>query len=393
MPRIESFAFSPAPRVVFGEGAFDGLGEQIGRYGTSVLLVTGGASADRSGIRRRLAEQCRSRALCTHEVRVQGEPGPELVDQAVAGYADRSIDVVCAVGGGSVVDTGKAISAMLPLDGARVADYLEGVGTKKHDGRKVPVIAVPTTAGTGSEATRNAVLTLRGKNGFKKSLRHDNFVPDIAIVDPALTFSCPPTVTAACGMDAFTQLLEAYVSTGASPVTDALAWEGLARAGPSLPRAHRDTDARVDMSFAALISGMVLANAGLGVVHGLASAVGALFDIPHGVVCGTLVGPATKAVTESLRRTDPDSPALVKYARTGALLGGGNPSEIDRSCDLLVGTLTTWRRQLSIPSLGAYGVTERDVDRIVEKTGNKNGPARLSPREIGGILRDNLVNP
>src|SRR5690606_22395692 len=201
---------------------------------------------------------------------VATEPTPSIVDAAVNEFGDFSPEVVVAIGGGSVLDAGKAISAMLPLK-AGVREYLEGVGSRTHPGDKVPFIAVPTTSGTGSEATKNAVLSEVGERGFKRSLRHDRFVSDVAIVDPVLAVTCPKTVTATSGMDAFTQLLESYLSTAANPITDALALEGLRHVSRSLPLAVHDPgnlSARCGMALASYLSGITLANAGLGLVHG-----------------------------------------------------------------------------------------------------------------------------
>ena len=343
----------------------------------------------------RLRRDLQDRSLEVNIFSVDGEPSPGLVDSVVNSYRDRAVQAVLAVGGGSVLDAGKAVSAMLLQQGS-VVDYLEGVGSgAPHSGRKVPFVAVPTTSGTGSEATKNAVLSEVGPQGFKKSLRHDNFVPDVAVLDPELTVSCPPEVTAACGMDAFTQLLESYVSSGASPMTDALAWSGLESVAACLipactDRAH-DLAVRAGMAYGALLSGMTLANAGLGLVHGLASTVGGSFDIPHGVVCGTLMGAANAATIEKLRRTSPPSQgALARYARVGALLSGREGCDMETGCRLLVETLDSWTDQLNLPKLGRYGVEDADLDAIAAGSGNKNNPVALEPGEIRKVLERRL---
>ena len=294
---IPTFTFARTPRISFGAGTkseIPGLAESIGKR---ILLVTGGKSFPASNHWTALAAAFQERSLDWYHISVKGEPSPELVDSAVSEYRPKNIKTVVAIGGGSVIDAGKAISAMLTHTGS-VFDYLEGVGTgKKHDGRKVPFIAVPTTAGTGSEATKNAVLSRVGPQGFKKSLRHDNFVPDHAVVDPELSLSCPADITASCGMDAFTQLLESYVSLKSTPLTDSLALSGMEQvSGHLIPVCTTGASAlpnRTAMAYGALLSGITLANAGLGIVHGLAATIGGLYTIPHGVICGVLAEQVT----------------------------------------------------------------------------------------------------
>jgi alcohol dehydrogenase class IV len=254
----------------------------------------------------------------------------------------------------------------------------------------VPLIAVPTTAGTGTEATKNAVLSRLGPGGFKKSLRHDSLVPDAAVVDPLLTIDCPRELTAACGMDAFTQLLESYVSTGSSPVTDALALSGMSAVGDSLLAAWEsgsDVEARGGMSYAALMSGIALANAGLGVVHGIAAVVGGLFEAPHGAVCGTLVGEATRFNIDALRRSGKaGSAALEKYGSAGSVLSGCPAVEVDACCDSLLDLIDGWVERLRLPLLGEYGVTPRDAEHIAAQAEIKSNPAPLGLSEVRDIL-------
>ena len=288
------------------------------------------------------------------------------------------------------------LSAMIPLD-EPVHDYLEGVGTgKEHPGTKVPFIAVPTTAGTGSEATKNAVLSRPGRGGFKKSMRHDSFIPDVALVDPVLTLTCPPEVSAACGLDAFTQLLESFVSTRAGPVTDALALSGMERACrglvPSVLEGASNLEARAHMAYASLLSGITLANAGLGTVHGFASEIGGLFDAPHGVICGTLLAPVTRLTIVRLRenRTEENLRRLEKYAAAGALLGGAEAKGIDDACNRLVERIDEWTETLKIARLARLGVTEADLPVIAASTGNKNNPVDFDRDDLVRILRERL---
>ncbi|MFC1551248.1 iron-containing alcohol dehydrogenase [Candidatus Latescibacterota bacterium] len=392
---IKPFTFSRIPKIHFGAGTIQLLDSLIGGFGTTVLIVTYAHSFESSGKFDAVKEALKKKSVTTHYLRVSVEPSPALIDEAVTVYKDSKIDAVCAIGGGSVLDTGKAISAMLP-GGGSVFDYLEGVGTgKQHDGRKVPFIAVPTTSGTGSEATKNAVLSTVGPDGYKKSLRHDNFIPDIALIDPELMLSCPAHVTSSTGLDALTQLMEAYVSTNASPFTDAAAFSGLEYAVVNLIQACTtgagNVDVRAGMAYAALQSGICLANAGLGTVHGLASALGGLFDIPHGVVCGTVMGAAVRVTIERLRgEGEQGRNGLRKYADIGMLMAGGEVEDMDSACDLLIMKLAEWTEMLRIPRLNEYGVSESDIGGIIAKTDNKNNPVALDPDDIRRIIESRL---
>src|SRR4030042_5754294 len=291
---VKPFQFSRLPLIYFGTGKIRVLSSLIRRYGNVVILVTDQGSFTSSPYATVLFESFRQEVIRYYPAVIQGEPSPDMIDTVVEKLRHEAVDAVVSIGGGSVLDAGKAISAMMCMPGS-VREYLEVVGTREPPGKKLPFIALPTTSGTGSEATKNAVISQTGKDGFKKSLRHDNFVPEIAIVDPELTISCPDNITAASGMDCFTQLTESYLSDKACEYTDALAWEGLKAIKSSLVRSFingQDAEARSGMSFAALTSGICLANAGLGVVHGFASSIGGMFNIPHGAICGTLMAPA-----------------------------------------------------------------------------------------------------
>jgi len=393
---IPSFSFSGNPRIIFGAGTIAEVPAIAEKFGKRVLLVTGGKSFVSSGYWATLTAAFEERSIDRFHVTVSGEPSPKLVDSAAAEYRGKDIEAVIAVGGGSVIDAGKAISAMLPQTGS-VFDYLEGVGTgKKHDGRKVPFIAVPTTAGTGSEATKNAVLSRVGEDGFKKSLRHDNLVPDYAVIDPELGLSCPADVTASCGMDAFTQLLESYVSIKSSPLTDALAVSGMELVNASLVEVCTTSagslECRSNMAYGALLSGITLANAGLGVVHGLASTIGGLYPIPHGVICGVLLGPSARITIEALRKSDLSGAAsLKKYARMGFLISGVHDDDTAHGCDLLVRKLAEWTKTLKLPLLSGYGIKRGDIESIAVKAGNGNNPVKLGKEEIVEILREVIM--
>ncbi len=255
---VNQFRLARLPIIYFGNGKITDLTAIAERFGKSVLLVTGERSFTDTPQAESLFERFGMQKFNYQHLAVRTEPSPGLVNEAVARYGKEKIDVVISIGGGSVIDAGKAISAMINKKES-VEEYLEVVGTREHPGTKVPFIAIPTTSGTGSEATKNAVITKVGTAGYKRSLRHDNLVPDVALIDPGLTAGCPPDITAAAGMDCFTQLTEAYLSAGSNEFTDALATEGLKAVKRSLYTCYNngeDISARADMSFAALISGI-----------------------------------------------------------------------------------------------------------------------------------------
>lgn len=394
-----SFYIARLPRILFGKGQFNELPAAMVEYGRKALIVTGGRSIRGSGHWNRLAGYLRELGIEWFEFSVEDEPSPDLIDRAVRRFRDENIKVVAGIGGGSVVDAAKAIAGLLPR-GDSVMDYLEDVGKgMPFEGPSLPFIAVPTTAGTGSEATKNAVLSVRGEQGYKKSFRHEMLVAKVAIIDPQLLESCPQELIAAQGMDAFTQLLESYVSVRANPFTDGLAFSGLqafregffaAWEGGSGESADRG---RAAMAYAALISGITLAQVGLGSVHGLAQPLGSLFPIPHGVACGTTVAAATAMNIRALRERAPDSPALKKYADVGRLFSESAEMKDEAACDALVDALVTWTERLAIPRLGEFGVTRGDLERIVANSrGNsmKTNPVDLSDGEIGQIILERL---
>ncbi len=380
------FAFATTPEIQFGAGKLVLLPTWVASKGRHVLVVTGKRSFLHSVHWHSLRDSFIEKGLLVSLFQVEKEPSPSLVDACVATYKDEHVDVVVAIGGGSVLDAGKAISAMLPL-GDQVHLYLEGIGTKQHPGTKVPFIAIPTTAGTGSEATKNAVLSEVGEKGFKKSLRHAHFVPDMALIDPELMLDCPPSVTGSSGMDAFTQLLESYLSTAANPMTDALALEGLSHISRSLLPAFKEghsVSARSGMALAALLSGITLANAGLGLVHGFASSIGGYFDIPHGVVCSRLMYPCNKLTVQKLRKKRME--ACAKYANVGQLFYGEANKSQDFYVDFLLDIMAAWTEELKIPRLSQFGVTQTDFERILHATENKSNPIPLEKEEIQEAL-------
>jgi alcohol dehydrogenase len=393
------FRVGRLPRIEFGSGRFELVPGIVAEHGRRAALVTGERSFRASGRWPWLLGELDSRSVAVETVTVSGEPSPDLIDDAVARLRPVGLEVVIGIGGGSVLDSAKAIAGLLRT-GTSVRDHLEGVGPGlPYPGPSVPFVAVPTTAGTGSEASRNAVLSERGPYGFKRSFRDERLVASDAIVDPDLLAGSPPAGIAANGMDALTQLLESYVSIRASPFTDALARSGLAAARDGLLAWHADPDgpaapaAQGRMAYAALLSGICLANAGLGVVHGLAAPLGAYFPVPHGAACGAVVAAGVEANVRALGTREPDGVGLAKLAEAGRLLTGDHVLDDRAARSALVELLRGWQVSLGVPGLAAWGVTPADADRLVAGSRGSSmstNPIRLTDDEIGEVVRASL---
>lgn len=391
------FNFASIPHIIFGAGKLNEIYDLIPNFGNNVLYVIGGSSLKNSGKWDEIESTMQKNNIPFSSISVYGEPTPRFVDEAVNKFRNHNIDVIVGIGGGSVIDAGKAISAMLTKKNS-IKDFLEGVGNKTHDGKKIPYIAVPTTSGTGSEVTKNTVISEVGIEGFKKSLRHDNLIPNYAVIDPKLVISCPKSVSSSCGMDAFTQLLEGYVSPKSNLITDTFAMSGIKKMKdaiiPVCNEKGSDINLRSAMAYGALLSGIVLANAGLGIVHGFASSIGGLFEIPHGVVCGTLLAESTKVNIKRLEELGSEvENYLLKYALVGALIDGRKCFEdidISHYCSILVDVLDNWTKKLNIDRLGQYGITSTDVDSIIDKTSLKNNPVQLRREDLHEILTNRI---
>jgi alcohol dehydrogenase len=392
---IAPFDFAATPHIHFGTGQRSLLPELARGYGERLLLVTGGASFDNSPrcaqLLNRLEQQFE-----LHRVTVSGEPSPQLVDETVTSLQRTRPDCVVAIGGGSPIDAAKAIAGLLP-GGESVMSYLEGVGTgKTYTGPATPFIALPTTAGTGGESSKNAVLSVIGEQGFKKSFRHELLVARHIILDPELTLSCPPAVTAACGMDALTQLLESYLSKNASPMSDALAVSGLQRVARSLPKAVFNGDnlqARADILYASSLSGLTLANAGLGSVHALASPIGAYVPMPHGEVCGSLLYEATRQNIELMQQRCPGDIGLAKYAEAGRIVADNHRLDDDTARDALLKLLRAWTAEFEMPRLSDYGVSAADIPKLITHASPgsmKTNPVALSDDDVAALIRSRL---
>jgi alcohol dehydrogenase class IV len=378
---MEPFEFATAGRIVVGVGRSAELPALLAASGSRALVCTG-ARADRH------TNLLAGLGLPAAVFPVAAEPTVDLVRTAVAAARKHGADVIAAIGGGSVIDTGKAV-AMLLANGGDPLDYLEVIGAGQAITRaSAPCIAVPTTAGTGAEVTANAVLASPAHR-VKTSLRSRTMIPWAALVDPLLTVPCPPSVTAAGGMDALTQCLEPFVSPMANPLTDAVAREGMRRAAAGLRSAYADgsnLSARADMSVASLAGGMALANAKLGAVHGLAGVIGGTVAVPHGVACAALLAPVMEANVAALRAGPPDHPAIARYAEAAALLTGEPGAAIADGVAWVRQTLAA----LAIPGLGAFGLAPDQADDIaaqaLRSSSMRGNPVALSQDDLRAIL-------
>jgi alcohol dehydrogenase class IV len=363
------FEFATATRILFGEG----VSRDLPTMGTRALVVTGASGRHaREGVR----------------FAIGGEPTVGDVRRGAALARSEACDHVIAIGGGSAIDGGKAIAALLANPGDPL-DYLEVVGRGQPLANpSVPFIAIPTTAGTGSEVTRNAVLA-SPEHRVKASLRSAGMLPRLAVVDPELTHDLPPAITASTGLDALAQVIEPYVSLKANPMTDLICQEGIRRIAISLPRAFEDgsdREARSSMAWGSLLAGMALANAGLGAVHGFAAPIGGMFPAPHGAVCAAILPHAVEINVEALRARAPHRDALKRYDTVARLLTG-QPHAV---ADDAVWWLTEICAKLEIPPLRAYGVEEGHVGELVAKAAKassmKSNPLELTSEELTEIV-------
>jgi alcohol dehydrogenase class IV len=378
------FEFATAARIIFGEGSMQEVAPAASSLGKKCMLITG-RSIGRSDY---LLEQLRSQGLSCVTYQIPGEPTTQMVLEGTAYGRSEHCDMVIGFGGGSVLDTGKAVSALLSNSGD-LFDYLEVIGRGKSITLPpVPYIAVPTTAGTGSEVTKNAVI-ISEAYGVKVSMRSPLMLPRLVVVDPEVTYSLQPDVTASTGLDAFTQLLESYVTRGANPMTDGICREGLTRASRSLRIVYKNgsnKDARMDMALSSLLSGLTLANAGLGAVHGFAAAIGGEFYIPHGLICACLLPFVTAMNVGALKSRASVSTSLARYDEIAKILTGNSEAMADDAVSWIHGLCT----ELEVPSLSGMGITREDFAGIVAKamraSSMKGNPIELAEDELTEIL-------
>jgi alcohol dehydrogenase class IV len=389
---VSPFEFATATRIIFGAGKLREIGALAKDLGRRALLVRG-REPRRSN---EMATILNQHGIETFPFAVSGEPDLETVNDGTALAKAERCDFVISIGGGSTIDTGKAIAALLTNSG-ELLDFLEIVGRAKPlEKASAPFIAIPTTAGTGSEVTRNAVLAApvpgvapSAPGRVKVSLRSPHMLARIALVDPELTYDLPPAITAMTGMDALTQLIEPFVCSRANPLTDALCRQCIPWAGRSLAVAFRDgsdVSARHDMALASLCGGLALANAGLGVVHGFAGPIGGMFPAPHGAICGALLGPGMGGNIRALQQRQPNSEFLRRYQEIARILTGKASATAEEGVEW-IGALTM---ELQIPRLGGYGIGREHTAEIVEQALKSNSmkanPIALSREELGEIL-------
>ena len=378
-----SFEFAAPTRILFGEGRLREVGALATALGSRALVVEG--SGGRAGP---LHELLRASGVATADLRVSGEPTAALVERGAEHARSEGCELVVALGGGSVIDAGKAIAALL-TNRAPLRDYLEVVGRGRPlTERAAPFIAVPTTAGTGAEVTRNAVLMVE-EEGAKVSLRSPLMLPSVALIDPTLTYTLPPATTASTGLDALTQCIEPFVTPNANPLTDAVAREGMRRAAGALRRAVRDggdVDARRDMAVASLCGGLALANAKLGAVHGFAAPLGGMFPVPHGVACARLLPIVTAVNLRALRARDPASPALARYDEAARILTGRAEARAEDGAAWLHALV----EELEIPPLSAYGMSAAHVPGVAgrarQASSMQGNPVVLTDDELAEAL-------
>jgi alcohol dehydrogenase class IV len=378
------FEFATTTRIIFGPGTIKEVPSIASKMGGQAFVVVGRTLKRAQPLLEKLKEQ----GLEYEIFNVPGEPTTDLVLEALQRIRRAKFQFVIGIGGGSVVDTGKVIAALITNPG-HLSDYLEIIGKGRQISQApVPYIAIPTTSGTGAEVTRNAVLA-DVEHQVKVSMRSPLMLPNLAVVDPELTYSMPPDITAGTGLDALTQLMEAYVSNKANPLTDGICREGLQRAAQSLWEAYKngsDRTARVNMSLASLFGGLALANAKLGAVHGFAGPLGGIFSAPHGFICGRLLPFVMEINVKSLRSRIPDSEALARYDEVARIITGKDTAQAADGVEWVQNLC----KQLKAPPLSTFGISETDIPMVVEKSKNtssmKGNPIRLTDEELTEIL-------
>ncbi|NCB01028.1 MAG: iron-containing alcohol dehydrogenase [Spirochaetia bacterium] len=388
---VNQFSLLQVNKVDFGVGSFKKLASYIDSYKSrgDLLFLMSTKIANHPEVLSLIAS-LKEEDVQVHSALVSGEPTVASIDTITKTYYETRVSLVVGIGGGSVLDSAKAVSVMLfhqhkwKDQDLSIKTYLEGVGTKEAPSYRLPLILIPTTSGTGSEATKNGVVAQIGEGGFKKSFRHDSYVPDVAIIDPSFTLTLPLEVTASSGLDALTQLMEGYVSTTENFFIDSLALPAIHKGGLALTHlldGHLDDiSSRSDISYASYISGVTLAHKGLTYVHGLSGPMGAVHSIPHGIACAKLMGPINRAMVENeLKEENIDSPYLVKMDAIAKGWGKKNALEAVEFIEQMV-------EKADFKPLREYGFTKEDLKKLSKMNSKRNSPVTLSETTIYDIL-------
>lgn len=390
---LQAFSLAQWPKIHYGPGITQNIAAGLTDL-DKVLWVTGGSKDRHSAYFKMFLSQSGIDIEDRNLVHISKEPSPQDIDAICQRFQDENhlthIRQVVGIGGGSVLDAAKALSAMLVTEHS-LLDYLEGVGKGLALPENIlPFIAIPTTSGTGSEMTSNAVFSQVGEEGYKKSIRHDKLIATEIWLDSSLTTTCPPLQTACCGLDAFTQLLEAYLSTKSNLMTDMLAKMGMQLILDNLEAAcsdgAQDTGVRGALALASMLSGACLANAGLGIVHGIAGPMGGFYTIPHGVACAGLIADANQTTLNIMIREDQQN-ALAKMASIGRLCCDIEGLSDHAYCQHLVDTLYRWQVTFNIPKFAQYGLKESNIEPLIKASSNRNNPVTLSDLDIRNIIQ------
>ena len=381
---MSHFEFSTSDQIIFGNGTISRVASLAPDFGKRALIVCGSGSVPVENLFQFLNDA----GVAAGIFRVEGEPDVTLIKEGLKKAKLAQSDFVIGYGGGSVIDTGKAIAALMTNPGD-VMEYLEVIGKGKEiPNLAAPMIAIPTTAGTGTEVTRNAVIS-SAEHHVKVSMRSRKMIPKVAIVDPELTYSMPQSVTASTGMDALTQVIEAYVSNRANAMTDIIAKEGIRRGARSLLRAYQngqDKEAREDMALASLFGGLALANGGLGAVHGFAGPIGGMFNAPHGVICASLLPHVMRYNVAALQDHEGTAEVRARYKEIAILLTGDSDADIEDGVDWI----QNLAKALEIPGLHEIGIKREDLNRIIQQSkvssSMQKNPVKLDEDTLEAIL-------
>ena len=392
---MKAFSFTKVPPIHFGAGQLQCLPDLIAQFqGDRVLLVTGEQSLAEAGILTQVRDRLADAGITVHHMACDRPPSDALLDRAMVELKPLSINGIVAIGGGSAIDTAKALSALVMQEGSAIAFLQNLEANPAILSAKLPTIAIPTTAGMGSEITSKVAIDRAELTGMKRFFAHPFFTPDAVILDPKLTLSCPPQLTATCGLVTLVHLLEAKLSPELSPLTDAIVWNGLEALKDNLllvcSTSSESLTAHSKMSYASCLAGLGQGNLPLGMLQGLALTLSSFCPIPYRVACSTLAGAAARIQLKALRARTPHSPVLQQMAKVGALFDGRVQQNFNYYCDAAIDILEAWVQILNIPRLRNYGIKPEHLPPVVEKTLDTVPNIVLSRDELHTILQERL---